>query len=136
MPALNKKFPWMSYYNNYNFFEDRMRSHKKVNSIKKISDSFYEIDLVDGKIVNVFICECYSFGVAEYYECVEKLEKFDAIIINSNWCGYTMEVKRYCREHGVGIFDIRGFMAALNLNNFWEYLTIEEKASFQENDWL
>jgi hypothetical protein len=47
-----------------------------------------------------------------------------------------MEVKRYCREHGVGIFDIRGFMAALNSNNFWEYLTKEEKDFFQENGWL
>ena len=37
-----------------------------------------------------------------------------------------MEAKSYCRDNKVGIFDIAGFMAALNKKNYWEYLTESE----------
>lgn len=136
MPAHNKEFPWMSYYGNYKFFEDRMVSHSKVYNIRNIGDSFYDIKLTDGEKLRVFICECYSFGLAEYYESVERLGELDAVIINSNWCGYSMDAKLHCREHEVGLFDISGFMAALNMKNFWEYLTKQEKEYFEKNEGL
>jgi hypothetical protein len=65
--------------------------------------------------------------MAEYFESHEKLGDLNAVIINSNWCGYTMEAKLYCRYHNVGLFDIKGFLSALNIRNYWEYLTEEEK---------
>ena len=136
MPAQNNKFPWMSYYGNYKFFEDRMLSHNKVYRIQNTGEGLYEIDLGGGRLIRVFICECYSFGLAEYYESVEKLGKIQAVIINSNWCGYTIEAKRYCREHGVGLFNIGEFMAALNTKIFCEYLTKQEKEYFEEQGWL
>lgn len=126
----------MSYYGNYKFFEDRMLSHNKVYRIQNTGEGLYEIDLGGGRLIRVFICECYSFGLAEYYESVEKLGKIQAVIINSNWCGYTIEAKRYCREHGVGLFNIGEFMAALNTKNFCEYLTKQEKEYFEEQGWL
>lgn len=133
MPAHNKAFPWMSYYGNYKFFEDRMRSHSKINDIRNTGEGLYEIDLVDGRKLRVFICECYSFGIAEYYVSVEKLGALDSVIINSNWCGYSMDAKLHCLEHGVGLFDISGLMAALNTRNFWEYLTKQEKEYLEKN---
>ena len=136
MTAQNSEFPWMSYYGHYKFFEDRMLSHVKVNSIQNTGEGLYEINLDNERVIKVFICECYSFGLAEYYETVEKLGKIQSVIINSSWCGYTTEAKRYCREHGVGLFNIGEFMAALNVKNFWEYLTKEEKEYFKENGWL
>lgn len=136
MPAQNTEFPWMSYYGHYNFFEDRMLSHKKIHGIQNIGGGLYEINLDDERVIKVFICECYSFGLAEYYETVEKIGKIQAVIINSNWCGYTAEAKHYCREHGVGLFNIGEFMAALNMKNFWEYLTKYEREYFKENGWL
>lgn len=136
MPAENSEFPWMSYYGHYKFFEDRMQSHNKVLGIQNTREGLYEINLGDERVIKVFICECYSYGLAEYYETVERLGKVQAVIINSNWCGYTTEAKRYCREHGVGLFTIGEFMAALNIKNFWEYLTKEEKEYFTKNGWL
>ena len=132
MTSYNDSFPWMSYYGHYNFFEDRMQSHVTVSSVRNIGDGLYEISLVNGRILKVFICECYSYGIAEYYESVEKLGKLDAVIINSIWCGYTMDAKLHCREHEVGLFDIRGFMAALNIKDYWKYLTNEEKEYLEE----
>ena len=133
MPVHDKEFPWMSYYGNYKFFEDRMTSHSKVYNILNIGDGIYDIELTDGEKLRVFICECYSFGLAEYYESVEKLGELNAVIINSNWCGYSMEAKLHCREYEVGMFDINGFMAALNIKNFWEYLTKQEKKYFKKS---
>lgn len=127
MPAHNKSFPWMSYYGNYQFFEQRMSTHNKVADVRNTGKGLYEIDLIDGRTLSVFICECYSFGVAEYQESVEELRDLDVVVINSNWCGYTMDVKLYCQERDVGVFDIKGFMTALNHRNYWEYLTKEEK---------
>lgn len=136
MSAQNSEFPWMSSYGHYKFFLDRMQSHDKVLGIQNTGAGVYEIHLVNERVIKVFICDCYSYGLAEYYETVEKLGQIQAVIINSIWCGYTIEAKRYCREHGVGLFNIREFMAALNMKNFWEYLTREEKDYFTKKGWL
>ena len=136
MPAHNENFPWMGYYGDYIFFEENMREHSKVSSIAKVNPSRYDIKCSDGKIIRVFICECYSFDVAEYTEACQKLGKLNAIIIYSNWCGYTLGVKRQCRNEKVGVYNIRGFMAALNMDCYWQYLTEDEKEKFKENGWL
>lgn len=136
MPAHNNTFPWVSYYKNYDFFENRIKTHSKVHGIREAEPGLYEMDLTDGRKIRVFVCECYSFGLAEYYESKENLGTIDAIIINSKWCGYTFEAKRYCLKHRVGLFDIAGFMAALNKDNFWEYLTDHETETFRKNGWI
>lgn len=130
MAAQNKEFPWMSHYEEYKFFEDRMRSHSKVSSLENIKGGLYDLSLKNGNTLKVFICECYSYGVAEYEETVQKLGHLDVIIINSNWCGYSPDAKLYCREKSVGLFKIRDFMAALNFPHYWEYLTDYEKEKF------
>lgn len=127
MSAHNSEFPWLSYYGHYKFFEDRMNDHSKVSGIDKVDTGLYDAHLKDGRVLRVFICECYSFGGGEYYEITQKLGPVDAVVINSNWCGYSPEVKIACQMEKVGIFDISGFMAAINLKNYWEYMTELEK---------
>jgi hypothetical protein len=136
MPAHNENFPWMSYYGNYNFFEQRMREHSKVRSIKCIKPGLYNIELITGQELAVFVCECYSFDIAEYYESLENYGQLNAIVISSNWCGYSLEVKRYCIGEQVGVFDTAGFMAAINRHDFWTYLDEYEREKFRENGWI
>ncbi len=136
MPAQNSEFPWMSYYGNYRFFEEKMKSHDKICDVKKIGEGIYKLKLSEERVIRVFICECYAFGLAEYYETVDKIGEIQAVIINSLWCGYTMEAKRHCREHRIGLFRIGEFMAALNIENYWEYLTKEDKKYFKKQGWL
>lgn len=95
----------------------------------------YSIELSTGKKLKVFICECYSFGTAEYVESCENYGDLDAVIISSNWCGYSLELKRDCMADQVGIFDIGGFMAAINKREYWTYLTDYEKDKFKEYGW-
>ena len=107
MAAANKEFPWMSYYGNYNFFVRKLRVHDKVNGVETIDakNGVYKIHLSDSSI-NVFICECYSFGMAEYYELLGKIDvEIDAIVINSNWCSYSSDVKEGEFKHEVRQFE-------------------------------
>lgn len=127
MPAHNSEFPWLSYYQNYNFFEERMREHSKVPGLKLINTGLYEITLTSGSALKVFICECYAFDDAAYYEVIENYGKVDAIVISSNWCSYYFATKLERMKEKVGIFDIKGFMAAINKQNHWEYMTEDER---------
>ncbi|WP_444924376.1 hypothetical protein ACJJH9_03860 [Microbulbifer sp. DLAB2-AF] len=136
MTAHNEEFPWMSYYRNYKFFEQRMHEHSKVDSLENIEPGLYSISLHSGSVLRVFICECYSFDVAEYIEACENYGSLDAVVISSNWCDYSLDVKRYCMSENVGIFDISGFMAAINRKKYWTYMTQHERDHFQENGWL
>ena len=136
MTAHNNNFPWMSYCRNYNFFEQRMREHSKVSSCVQLNPSLYNIELTNGKNLKVFICECYSYGRAEYIESCENYGDLDAVVINSNWCGYSLELKRDCMGDRVGIFDVGSFMAAINKVEYWSYLTGFERDQFKEYGWL
>ncbi|MGQ0661528.1 hypothetical protein [Sphingosinicella sp.] len=123
MPAHSEYFPWPSYYGHFDFFEQRMRSHNRVRNLENLGDGRYRLTKTDGSVLEVFVCECYSFGAAEYLETTSNLGRLDAIIISSNWCGYTVDAKAECRRDRVGLFDIRDFMAALNRRDFWTYLS-------------
>ncbi|MFQ6758828.1 MAG: hypothetical protein D9V46_03250 [Deltaproteobacteria bacterium] len=127
MPAHNSTFPWLSYYGHYNFFEERMFDHSKVSSIEQINTGLYDVHLTDGPILRVFICECYAFGDADYHETVGNYGPVNAVIISSNWCGYDFDTKLARMKEKVGIFDIKGFMAAITKPNYWEYMTEHER---------
>lgn len=131
MTAHNPNFPWLSYYGHYEFFEMRMFEHSKVESLEKINIGLYKITIKSGKTLRVFICECYAYGMAEFVETTEKYGKVDAVIISSNWCGYTLDVKYNCMHKEIGIFDIGGFMGAINKVRFWEHMTDFEKEKLE-----
>ena len=136
MPAHSKEFPWPSHYGRYGYFAQRMEAHSSIASVIEISEPVYELTLGNGKQLRVFICECYSYGIAEYIETIETLGRFDVIIINSVWCSYTNKAKRMARDQKVGLFDIAEFMAALNTDNIWSYLDEDTQKIFKENGWL
>lgn len=131
MPAHNNTFPWLSYYKHYKFFEKLMQGHSKVRNLQKINTGLYDVQLLDDRVLRVFICECYAFDDASYHETVENYGTVNAVVINSNWCGYDFEMKLARMQEEVGVFDIKGFMAAINRSNYWEYMTEHEK-----KDWL
>lgn len=136
MPAHSENFPWPSYYGHFKFFEARMAEHSMVRTLKSEGTGIYHLGLAESRKMNVFVCECYSYGTAEFMETVESSGKIDAVVINSNWCGYTDELKLQCRKDGVGLFNIRDFMAALNQKDFWLYLDEHDKERFRERGLL
>lgn len=133
MPAANDKFPWLSYYKHYKFFEDILHQHSHVESFTQEEQSIYNI-VRQNDSLRIFICDCYVLGIAEAIEVIENVSKINAIIINSNWCQYSSDAKIYCRERKIGLFIIKEFMAALNCPEYWLYLTKDQKKQFQNND--
>ena len=84
MPAKNEYFPWLSHYGGYKFFEETMKSHNRVNSVETISQGLYKLTLKDSKTIRVFICECYSYGLAEYRETCENVGQLDVMRVLTN----------------------------------------------------
>jgi hypothetical protein len=113
-----------------------MRGHSRITGIKSDGNGIYDLALASGGSMRIFICECYSFGVAEYVETIEKLGQLDAIVVNSAWCGYTLDAKRTARSNKVGLYKIADFMAALNKPKVWDYLNDSEKEAFKTKGWL
>lgn len=136
MTAHSEHFPWLSHYGHYSFFETQLKKHGKVADLTAQGDGVYELTRTQGDTLRVFICECYAFGVAEYMETVEKLGHVDVVIINSAWCGYTPDAKLYCRESNVGLFKIGEFMGALHREDYWGFLTDDEKEYFKKQGLL
>jgi hypothetical protein len=137
MPANSETFPWPSYYDNFRFFERQLMAHNRVSSLSASHEpGVYWLELKRGTKLRVFICECYSFGVAEYIEAVTKLGRLDAVVINSAWCGYTSEAKRMCRSEKVGLFKVGDLMRSLHQENFWSYLDDQEQEHFKGQGWL
>lgn len=104
-----------------------MHEHSKVSNLENIKTGLYDVHLLDGRVLRVFICECYAFDDASYYETVENYGPVNAVIISSSWCGYDFEMKLAKMQEKVGIFDIKGFMAAINKSNYWDYMSEWEK---------
>jgi len=131
----SKSYPWPPYYGHFKFFEERIKTHSQVASLVAKGGGIYELTTKHGNVLTVFICECYSFGAAEYVETLEKLGALNVILINSAWCGYTPDAKRMARDAHIGLFKIGNFMSALNKAKYWEYLTEAEKENFQKRGW-
>ncbi|MDH6234922.1 hypothetical protein M2281_005543 [Mesorhizobium soli] len=136
MAAHSAIFPWPSHYGHYRFFEGQIIRHGKVASLKSEGSGAYQLTRTRGDALRVFICECYAFGIAEYFETIEQLGRLDAVIINSAWCGYSPDAKRHCRDENVGLFSIGEFMGALHRDDHWAYLTDKEEEYFRKQGWL
>ena len=136
MAAHSVKFPWPPYYGHFRFFEEKMSSHSHITKVEPQSHGVYKLTNLYGDVLRVFICECYSFGAAELTETVDALGKLDVIVINSAWCGYTMDAKRLARGSKIGLFRIGDFMSALNKADYSQHLNAREREVFKENGWL
>ena len=136
MPAHSSVFPWSPYYGHFQFFEDRIRSHGSVIDLTSLSNGLYDVKRKKGKNLRVFICECYSFGFAEYIETSQKLGHLDVIIINSAWCGYTIDTKYHCYSMKVVLYNISEFMKSLKMDAFWSYLDDRQTETFVERGWM
>jgi hypothetical protein len=104
-----------------------MNGHEKVAQLVDVGGGFFEITRKIGDTLRVFVCECYAFGVAEFSEVQDHCSNVSAIVVSSNWCGYTDDVKAHCATLKVGVFTISEFMGALNRDDYWSYVVPDRK---------
>jgi hypothetical protein len=126
MPATNNDFPWMGHYGRYDYFERAIAEHSKVLGFEKEEEYLFAVALNDGRKLRVFICDCYSFDVADFEEVMAEVDAVDIIVINSNWCGYSNTAKSHSIKHKKGLFKYGEFLGAINYKKFWEYTPPEK----------
>ena len=138
MPAHSENFPWASYYGHFKFFEKQMDGHRFVLSWSTDPDHqyVYDLELKNGNKLRVFACECYSFGSVELDETLDAVGHVDLILINGNWCGYTLEAKRDAQQKKIGVYNIGDLMRALPRKEPWTYLSADETEKFKAKGWL
>ena len=127
MPSHSENFPWPSFYGNYRYFEHAVWDHRATLVLTEESPGVYEYRRQIGDSLRVFICDCYSFGLAEYQEVIDEIGDVDVIVINSGWCGYTQQAKEHCKSQKVGLFRFGEFMGAMNMREYWNYVAPDDR---------
>lgn len=103
------------------FFENAIKRHNKVKELTQISNNYYLIKRINGKDVNVLVNNIYTLGLADYYEIVNTYGSIDAIVIMSNWNGYTTQAKSIARKENIAILGFTEFLGAMNYDNINKY---------------
>jgi hypothetical protein len=96
------------------FFEDRMREHTKVGATSSHGANRYDLTLLDGRVVKVFLTDTYEFTVADYEELRAQHPEVDHIVSASSWNHFTTAVEGVARGDEVGTYFIGEFMGALH----------------------
>lgn len=88
--------------------------HSKVARIEDVA--LYELRAYRKTLptVRVAFTEIYILGVADLREILDEFPQVDAIVNLSLWNHYTKEAKVKAGEQGVGLFELKEFLGALN----------------------
>ena len=119
MPDYFIKFPRPE---SIHFFEQAMRSHDKVESFRKLSDSYYEITRYDIPKIRVFVSNYYVLSLSDYYDIKDEYPDIDCLITISNWNRVSEDAYRQGKRNQVGVFTMREFMGAINIERPYRYI--------------
>jgi hypothetical protein len=96
------------------FFERAMAQHRKVECCEQVQRELYQLTRRDGlSPLRVLLVNIYTVGVADVIELLGEFPGLQAIVILSNWNGYTTDAKEYAKQRGVGVFVMNEFLGAL-----------------------
>lgn len=104
------------------FFENAIKQHKKVIDLRKLSEYYYSIRLINGQNYKIYLTNIYTVGVADVLEFFNSYD-IDAIVTISMWNGYTLEAKEYSKNIDKGLFLFSELMGALNFEKPEEYFS-------------
>jgi len=104
------------------FFNDKVRSHDKVEAVTRLEGQVFRIDRSDGRgQIVACVTNLYTTGLAEFVGMKGEHAEINCVVTMSGWNEYTPDAKRYATENKMGLFTFSEFMGALNLSLFWKY---------------
>jgi hypothetical protein len=109
------------------FFKIAMWDHSKVNRLIAITDQRYKVLLENGELVNVYLTDLYTVGIADYLNIRSQFPQVNCIVTISRWNGYTRRAKESARRSQIGLFVMVEFMGALHRKDFWNYVKTNDK---------
>ena len=123
MPTNNN---WEVSYSTISFFESVLQSHRKVESVSRSEDIFFQLTLTNGKKMSVLLVNEYVLGLAAVHQAINEFPGTEYIVTGGSWNGYTPEAKKYGIENGIGIFVIGEFLSALRYTNPKKFVRRDE----------
>jgi len=109
---------------NLEFFENSLRAHRTVTSVRLEQPQVYVIERDSLPPVKVFLTNSYVVGLAEYHDVRGRIPDLDAIVTISPYNSVSRDAWDAGQTDGVGVFQFRQFYGALNYegNRFVQYL--------------
>lgn len=106
-----------------------LANHSFIRSMKKWNICTFEVQLVDGRLLRVFVTNTYYFTEYTFEKIMIIDPNIDAIICSTPYSTYSEGAKRLCIENKVGLFMLGEFMAAIRYDGdrFLNYLPSREK---------
>ena len=111
------------------YFENIVKGHDKVKGLFELSEDYYLVKRIKGKDIKVLVNNIYTLGLADYYEIANTYDAVDAIVIMSNWNGYTTQAKSIAKKENRAIMGFKEFLGALNYDNIIEYINEDNKGN-------
>ena len=105
------------------FFVEMLERHKNVRAQEKLSPNRYDVTLVDGTEVKVFMTDVYEFTVSDYAELRGQYPDVNCIVQGSAWNHFTDAAREEARAENTATFHFKGLMGALNFqgDEFLDY---------------
>ncbi|MEV7008892.1 hypothetical protein [Streptosporangium sp. NPDC051022] len=88
--------------------------HSKVVRVEDVALYELRVHRKNLSTVRVAFTEIYILGIADLREILEEFPNIDAIVNLSLWNYYTKEAKGKAKEYGIGLFELKEFLGALN----------------------
>lgn len=96
------------------WFEQKIKGHTRVRGLQAINELVYVVERVNMPDVRVWLCEAYTFGVADYYAVRQADPEVNAVVVLSVWNHYTPEAVAEAKGDGVLIGTTGELMSALH----------------------
>jgi hypothetical protein len=100
---------------NIDHFLRTMGEHTQVREITTLSANRYDLSLIDGEEVKVFVTNVYDLTAADYAELHERHPDVNCIVQGSSWNYFTSQAKEDAHRDGIATLRLgRQLMGALH----------------------
>ncbi len=83
------------------YFEEQMNAHTKVRGVTKLSPSQWDLTLVDGAVVHVFMTDVYTFSASDYALLRAKFPDVNCIVSASGWNHFSSQAEEEAAAEGI-----------------------------------
>ena len=107
-------------YSRITFLSYVLRSHPNIVRFERDHDILFRLDRRNGDKLNLVCIDDYVCGLTRVLEVLKSFPDVNFIFIGGRWNSYTSEAKEYCKEHGIGLANIKHLNQDLAKKRFWD----------------
>jgi len=110
---------WNSYpaFDSQDFLQKLLRTNTSVSHYARLSPNRYTVERYRGATLELYLTPVYILGEADYAELRMEYPDVNGVVLASNWNSATLAVHEQGIADGVGIYDMKALMGALNIED-------------------